>query len=331
MVNTETLNQAIEENLNTLEVISRSEFAAHIKKDILAWLQKLKTMHQNLEIWIDAQRYWVNLDIIYNSGLFANIFGASTKQFISTRLQFQRIMWSSYKNPKAIYNLMIESRIKVFREMRVHFQVLQSKVHDYLEQKRLVFSRFFFLNDSQFLEFLTLANTSQDFSTYVNTLFVGAQNLYIQPADQVKLQRNEGGADGGEGSREQDEISEEDDSLLSDEEGGTQEQASAMTGLQSVENSKMGIEGVNEYQVLGLISPNKELFLFESPVQVQNDNLAIKEVEGYEVSGTGTGNVEQWLIKVERSMQETMQKQMQYAVKSFATRALDEWVLDYPQ
>jgi hypothetical protein len=26
-----------------------------------------------------------------------------------------------------------------------------------------------------------------------------------------------------------------------------------------------------------------------------------------------------------------MQKQMQYAVKSFATRALDEWVLDYPQ
>lgn len=26
-----------------------------------------------------------------------------------------------------------------------------------------------------------------------------------------------------------------------------------------------------------------------------------------------------------------MRKQMQYAVKSFATRALDEWVLDYPQ
>jgi hypothetical protein len=93
----------------------------------------------------------------------------------------------------------------------------------------------------------------------------------------------------------------------------------------------MGIEGVNEYQVLGMISQNKELFLFESPVQIENDNKAIKEVEGYEVSGTGTGNVEQWLIKVEKSMQETMQKQMQYAVKSFATRALDEWVLDYPQ
>jgi hypothetical protein len=62
-----------------LEVISQSEFAAHIKKDILAWIHKLKTMHQNLEIWIDAQRYWINLDIIYNSAIFSNIFAETTK------------------------------------------------------------------------------------------------------------------------------------------------------------------------------------------------------------------------------------------------------------
>jgi len=69
-------------------------------------------------------------------------------------------MWSSYKNPRALYNLMIEARMKVFRQMTAHFLILQKKVHEFLEAKRLVFSRFFFLNDSQFLEFLTLANTS---------------------------------------------------------------------------------------------------------------------------------------------------------------------------
>ena len=85
MVNTETLNQAIEENLNTLEVISMSEFAVHIKKEIIGWIQKLKTMHKNLEIWISAQRYWINLDVIYNSALFSNIFKEDTKLFIDTR------------------------------------------------------------------------------------------------------------------------------------------------------------------------------------------------------------------------------------------------------
>ena len=83
-----------------------------------------------------------------------------------------------------------------------------------------------------------------------------------------------------------------------------------MNAAQSIENSKMGIIGVNEYQVLGMISPNKELLLFETPVLIENDNHAIKEVEGYEVSGMGTGNVEQWLIKVERSMNETIKNQM---------------------
>jgi hypothetical protein len=43
---------------------------------------------------------------------------------------------------------------------------------------------------------------------------------------------------------------------------------SGVTGLPSVENSKMAIEGVNKYQVLGMISSNKELFLFETAVEI---------------------------------------------------------------
>lgn len=38
LVNTDTLNQAIEENLNTLESISQSEYATHIKTFILEWI-----------------------------------------------------------------------------------------------------------------------------------------------------------------------------------------------------------------------------------------------------------------------------------------------------
>lgn len=107
-------------------------------------------------------------------------------------------------------------------------------------------------------------------------------------------------------SREQ--ASEQGDSILSEEEGKSAGLKSALTGRESAENTHMGLEGVNQYQVLGMISPNKELFLFERPVMIENDNKYVKEVEGYEVSGTGTGNVEQWLLKVERAMQHSMRK-----------------------
>ena len=36
------------------------------------------------------------------------------------------------------------------------------------------------MNDSQFLDFLMLAHSNQDFSAYINLMFEGAQKLYVQ-------------------------------------------------------------------------------------------------------------------------------------------------------
>ena len=46
------------------------------------------------------------------------------------------------------------------------------------------------MNDSQFLDFLMLANSNQDFSVYVNILFQGAHNFFIsqiKPSEHVKM------------------------------------------------------------------------------------------------------------------------------------------------
>lgn len=73
--------------------------------------------------------------------------------------------------------------------------------------------------------------------------------MYIQPADQVKLLKHEGEKN----------ITEESDSISEDDESSKKPQNNYL----GVENSKMAIEGVSDYQVLGMISQNKELFLFE--------------------------------------------------------------------
>ena len=54
-------------------------------------------------------------------------------------------------------------------------------------------------------------------------------------------------------------ITEDSDSISEDEENSKKLKNSYL----GVENSKMAIEGVSDYQVLGMISQNKELFLFE--------------------------------------------------------------------
>jgi hypothetical protein len=57
-------------------------------------------------------------------------------------------------------------------------------------------------------------------------------------------------------------------------------------------------EPSKNFEVLGMISLNKELFLFER---------AVPMIDG----------VEKWLVQVEKAMQETISKQLSYAVSSF--------------
>ena len=77
----------------------------------------LKTMLDHLDKWIAAQKYWITLDPIYNSGLFSGLFGQSTTSFLDSRSSFRRIMWSAYRNPNAMYNLLIKERVPVFTRL----------------------------------------------------------------------------------------------------------------------------------------------------------------------------------------------------------------------
>lgn len=74
---------------------------------------------------------------------------------------------------------MIRERIAVFENLIHFYAMIQKQVNNFLEQKRLQFARFYFLNDSQFLEMIMLANSNQDFNCYVNMLFTGAQKLFV--------------------------------------------------------------------------------------------------------------------------------------------------------
>lgn len=125
IANTDILSDSIEESLGTLETLHSSDYAAHVRKEIEGLIKVLKQMLDHLDKWVQAQKYWVTIDPIYNSGLFANIFASKQRDFLETRSQFRRIMWSSYRNPNGMYNLMIKDRMKVFIKLTEYYLVVQ--------------------------------------------------------------------------------------------------------------------------------------------------------------------------------------------------------------
>lgn len=191
------MSDAIEDNLSTLDTIIRSKYAQHVNSDISDLIKKLRTMLDHLLLWMQAQRYWLTLDPIYNSGLFRNFFGEHTQDFLDTRASFRRIMWSSFRRPKTTYNLMIKDRMPVFQHLIHFYAMIQKQTNSFLEQKRLTFSRFYFLNDSQFLDMMMRVNSNQDYNVYTNLLFSGAHKLFVtrllkeEDVEKTLMQRHE--------------------------------------------------------------------------------------------------------------------------------------------
>ena len=144
-----------------------------------------------------------------------------------------------------MYNLLIKERMKVFTRLTEYYLVLQQKTHEYLEQKRLTFNRFFFLNDSQFLDFLMLANSNQDFSVYINIIFQGAQNLFIshiKPSEHVKMMARADTL----GLNAQ--VDNDTDSLKSEEESDVEAQLEAFMAQAISGNTGAGAMNIRESQ-----------------------------------------------------------------------------------
>jgi hypothetical protein len=68
---------------------------------------------------------------------------------------------------------------------------------------------------------------------------------------------------------------------------------------------------LRDFSVMGLVSTNKELFLFDRHIPMAN-------------------GIDQWLFEVEQAMQATSRKLMKSAIERFVTEPIEEWALDYP-
>lgn len=69
---------------------------------------------------------------------------------------------------------------------------------------------------------------------------------------------------------------------------------------------------LSDFYVLGMVSRDKELFLFDKQIQMGR-------------------RVEQWLEKAEDAMRLSVKKHMKNGILRFSSQPIEEWILDYPQ
>ena len=145
----------LDEQITMTQAMQFSAFKAAFEERIDDWNSKLTTVSDVLEEWMKLQRSWMYLQPIFDSDDIMKQLPQEGKRFNTVDKHWRKTTGDAKKNPRAINFCTNPKLLVTFSEGNKFLDLVTKGLKDYLETKRTVFTRFYFLSDDELLSILS--------------------------------------------------------------------------------------------------------------------------------------------------------------------------------
>ncbi|CAD7932621.1 unnamed protein product [Amoebophrya sp. A25] len=145
----------LDEHIVMTQAMQFSIFKKPFEEEIDEWATKLMLVSETLDMWLKVQRSWMYLQPIFDSEDIMKQLPAEGKRFKQVDTQWRRAMNAAHANPKVIEICADETLRDMWMQSNVMLDMVQKGLEDYLEMKRSLFARFYFLSNDELLEILS--------------------------------------------------------------------------------------------------------------------------------------------------------------------------------
>ncbi|XP_068841823.1 dynein axonemal heavy chain 14-like [Capricornis sumatraensis] len=169
----------LEESQIILASFKGSSYLGPIKDLVDEWDQNLALFSYTLEEWMSCQRNWLYLEPIFLSTEIQRQLPAEAKLFSQVISMWKEIMLKIHNKLDALQIATSAGVLEILQNCNIHLEYIKKNLEDYLETKRMIFPRFYFLSNAELLDILSDSRNPECVQPHLVKCFENIRRLLI--------------------------------------------------------------------------------------------------------------------------------------------------------
>lgn len=175
------LTLVLDETMATLNNILANRYVKAVRKTAEKHLQDVQLIMDIVEKWTEAQRKWMYLENIFGAADIKKQMAQESREFEICNAFIKNFVKRTNITPKLI-KLVSKANDNLLQNLTKNTETLErieKQLEQYLEGKRQLFPRFYFLSNDELLEILAKANLLEMVEQHLGKCFEGLVRLYM--------------------------------------------------------------------------------------------------------------------------------------------------------
>ncbi|XP_039318214.1 dynein axonemal heavy chain 6 isoform X2 [Saimiri boliviensis] len=174
---TDDIQVLLDDSTINVATLASSRYVGPLKTRVDEWQKQLALFNQTLEEWLTCQRNWLYLESIFSAPDIQRQLPAEAKMFLQVDKSWKEIMRKVNRLPNALRAATQPGLLETFQNNNALLDQIQKCLEAYLESKRVIFPRFYFLSNDELLEILAQTRNPQAVQPHLRKCFDSISKL----------------------------------------------------------------------------------------------------------------------------------------------------------